>query len=57
MVMLIKKAEFFKKEKLDSSAFFSVTLKLFIFQEGTFQARKVKKHSEKVSFISGNGTF
>ena len=30
------------------------------FQEGTFQARKIKKikkNSEKISYISGNGTF
>ena len=26
------------------------------FQEGTFQAQKIKKrHSEKISYISGNG--
>ena len=29
-----------------------------IFQEATFGARKMKKtHSEKISYISGNGTF
>ena len=28
------------------------------FQEGTFRARKIKKtHSEKISYISRNGTF
>ena len=32
--------------------------KLLIFQEGTLRARKIKKtHSEKISFILGNGTF
>ena len=32
--------------------------KLLIFQEGTFQAHKIKKtHSEKMSYISGIGTF
>ena len=32
--------------------------KLLIFQEVTFRARKIKKkHSEKTSYISGNGTF
>ena len=32
--------------------------KLPIFQEVTFWARKVKRtHSEKMSYISGNGTF
>ena len=30
----------------------------FIFQKGTFRTRKVKKDfSEKISYISGNGTF
>ena len=32
--------------------------KLLVFQEGTFRARKLKKNnSEKISYISGNGTF
>ena len=31
--------------------------KLLLFQEATFQAEKKKKISEKISYISGNGTF
>ena len=33
------------------------SLKFKKYQEGTFQTRKIKKtHSEKISYISGNGT-
>ena len=35
-----------------------LVLYFFLFQEVTLQAQKIKKnHSEKMSYISGNGTF
>ena len=40
---------------LGNGTFFKKLLK---FQEETFQAHKIKKtHSEKICYISGNGTF
>ena len=47
----IKTFLYFKKWSFLASYF-------FIFQKGTFRTRKVKKDfSEKISYISGNGTF
>ena len=47
----------FSKELLLYFGKWNFLKKLLLFQEATFQAEKKKKISEKISCISGNGTF